>query len=115
MGANNEDPGILDNRAATYCKLKQYSQARADARAMVKLAPNDDRVIIHLDAYFSIVGTSLTLEKGYLRLAKVLCLDGNFDKARDIYEYALQKLPADHPGRGVSFSFLAFCSVHSSM
>ncbi|KAJ5528575.1 Tetratricopeptide-like helical [Penicillium freii] len=79
--ANNEDTGILDNRAATYCKLKQYSQARADARAMVKLAPNDDR--------------------GYLRLAKVLCLDGNFEKARDIYEYALQKLPADHSGREV--------------
>ncbi|KAJ6140176.1 Tetratricopeptide-like helical [Penicillium samsonianum] len=79
--ANNEDTGILDNRAATYCKLKLYSQARADARAMVKLAPNDDR--------------------GYLRLAKVLCLDGNFDKARDIYEYALQKLPADHQGRKV--------------
>ncbi|KAJ5927528.1 Tetratricopeptide-like helical [Penicillium verrucosum] len=81
LGANNEDTGILDNRAATYCKLKQYSQARADARAMVKLAPNDDR--------------------GYMRLAKVLCLDGNFDKARDIYEYALQKLPADHQGREV--------------
>ncbi|KAF4765471.1 hypothetical protein HAV15_003911 [Penicillium sp. str.  len=79
--ANNEDTRILDNRAATYCKLKQYSQARADARAMVKLAPNDDR--------------------GYLRLAKVLCLDGNFNKARDIYEYALQKLPADHSGRGL--------------
>ncbi|CAP96121.1 Pc21g12240 [Penicillium rubens Wisconsin 54-1255] len=81
LAVNNEDTGILDNRAATYCKLKQYSPARADARAMVKLAPNDDR--------------------GYLRLAKVLCLDGNFDKARDIYEYALQKVPADHPGRNV--------------
>ncbi|KAJ5558053.1 hypothetical protein N7535_009543 [Penicillium sp. DV-2018c] len=81
LAANNEDVGILDNRAATYCKLKQYGPARADARAMIKLAPNDDR--------------------GYLRLAKVLCLDGNFDKARDIYEYALQKLSASHPGREV--------------
>jgi hypothetical protein len=45
--------------------------------------------------------------KGYLRLAKVLCLDGSFDKARDIYEYALQKLPAGHKGRDVS----AFLSV----
>ncbi|KXG51865.1 Tetratricopeptide-like helical [Penicillium griseofulvum] len=79
LALNDDDTSILDNRAATYCKLKLYSQARADARAMVKLAPNDDR--------------------GYLRLAKILCLDGNFDKARDIYEYALQKLPADHPGR----------------
>lgn len=34
-------------------------------------------------------------------MAKVLCLDGEFDKARDIYEYALQKLPANHKGRDV--------------
>lgn len=65
--ANNEDTGILDNRAATYCKLKQYSQARADARAMVKLAPNDDRVTIHLNPSFpfvDFVDSWLTLEKG---------------------------------------------------
>lgn len=45
-------------------------------------------------------------------MAKVLCLDGNFEKARDIYEYALQKLPADHSGRevGLFLSFL-FCSL----
>lgn len=34
-------------------------------------------------------------------MAKVLCLDGDFDKARDIYEYALQKLPSNHKGRDV--------------
>lgn len=68
--ANNEDTGILDNRAATYCKLKLYSQARADARAMVKLAPNDDRVSIHLNASYPIVGSSLTLEKGILALSQ---------------------------------------------
>ncbi|OQE35259.1 hypothetical protein PENCOP_c014G07469 [Penicillium coprophilum] len=78
---SGENASILDNRAATCCKLKLYSQARTDARAMVKLAPDDDR--------------------GYLRLAKVLCLDGKFDKAQEIYEYALKKLPADHPGRKV--------------
>jgi F-box/TPR repeat protein Pof3 len=38
-------------------------------------------------------------------LAKILCLDGNFDKALGIYEYALQKIPADHPGRNVCLSF----------
>ncbi|KAJ5121101.1 Tetratricopeptide-like helical [Penicillium bovifimosum] len=81
LAADNEDIGVLDNRAAAYCKLKLYSPARSDARAMVKLAPKDDR--------------------GYLRLAKVLCLDGNFDKAQVIYEYALQKLPANHAGRDV--------------
>ncbi|KAJ5782112.1 Tetratricopeptide-like helical [Penicillium paradoxum] len=81
LAANPEDIGIYDNRAATYSKLTQYSHARADARAMVKLAPNEDR--------------------GYLRLGKVLCLDGNFDKAVSIYEYGLQKLPANHSGRKV--------------
>ncbi|KAJ5496289.1 Tetratricopeptide-like helical [Penicillium fimorum] len=81
LALNAEDASILDNRAATYCKLKLTSQARMDARAMVKLTPSDDR--------------------GYLRLAKVLCQDGNFDKAREIYEYALKKLPADHSGRKV--------------
>ncbi|KAJ5129663.1 Tetratricopeptide-like helical [Penicillium bovifimosum] len=81
LAANDEDVGVLDNRAATYCKLKRYDLARADAWAMVELAPNEDR--------------------GYLRLAKVLCLDGNFDMARDIYEYALQQLPVNHPGREV--------------
>ena len=50
---NPEDVGVLDNRAATYCRLKQYSQARADARNMVKLAPNDDRVSNDFDARYS--------------------------------------------------------------
>ncbi|CAG7917332.1 unnamed protein product [Penicillium olsonii] len=81
LAEDAEDVGVLDNRAATYCSLKQYGQARADARNMVKIAPDEDR--------------------GYLRLAKILCLDGNFDKARDIYEYALVKLPAEHKGRDV--------------
>ncbi|KAJ5338993.1 Tetratricopeptide-like helical [Penicillium brevicompactum] len=86
LAENSEDVGILDNRAATHCSLKQYGQARTDARNMIKLAPNDDR--------------------GYLRLAKVLCLDGNFEKARDIYEYALQKLPVEHKGRDVISNLL---------
>lgn len=46
LAENSEDVGILDNRAATYCSLKQYGQARTDARNMIKLAPNDDRVSI---------------------------------------------------------------------
>jgi F-box/TPR repeat protein Pof3 len=55
LALSDDNTSILDNRAATYCKLKLYSQARADARAMVKLAPNDDRVSIHLNTYFSIM------------------------------------------------------------
>lgn len=50
LAANSEDVGILDNRAATYCSLKQYGQARTDARNMIKLAPNDDRVSIGSNA-----------------------------------------------------------------
>jgi len=36
--------GILDNRAATYCKLEQYDQARRDAKHMIKQAQDDERV-----------------------------------------------------------------------
>lgn len=36
--------GLLDNRAATYCKLEQYDQARRDARNMIKQGKEDDRV-----------------------------------------------------------------------
>lgn len=36
--------GILDNRAATYCKLDLYDQARRDAKHMIKKAKEDDRV-----------------------------------------------------------------------
>jgi F-box/TPR repeat protein Pof3 len=53
LNENNEDIGVLDNRAATYCRLTQYSQARADARNMVKLAPNDDRVSFDFNALYA--------------------------------------------------------------
>lgn len=36
--------GILDNRAATYCKLEKYDQARRDAKNMIQKAKDDDRV-----------------------------------------------------------------------
>lgn len=36
--------GILDNRAATYCKLEQYDQARRDAKHMIKKGKEDERV-----------------------------------------------------------------------
>lgn len=54
MAENPEDVGILDNRAATYCSLKQYSQARADSRNMIKLAPDEDRVSADLSAFLAI-------------------------------------------------------------
>ena len=37
---------------------------------MVKLAPNDDRVAIHLDPEFSIVDSWLTLKEGILALSQ---------------------------------------------
>ena len=36
--------GVLDNRAATYCKLGKYDQARRDARHMIKKSKEDERV-----------------------------------------------------------------------
>ncbi|KAJ6071224.1 hypothetical protein N7499_009238 [Penicillium canescens] len=79
LAENKDDIGLLDHRCATYGKLQQYSLARNDARAMVKLAPTDER--------------------GYLRLGQVLRLNGSPEKALAIYEYALQKLPEDNRSR----------------
>ncbi|KAG2419788.1 hypothetical protein HFD88_004584 [Aspergillus terreus] len=70
---------VLDNRAGTYSKLGQHDQALRDARQMIKKDKNDER--------------------GYLRCAKTLILDGKHDKALEIYEYALKCLPTDHPRR----------------
>ncbi|KAJ5681466.1 uncharacterized protein N7477_001406 [Penicillium maclennaniae] len=71
--------GILDNRAATYCKLEQYDLARRDAKHMIKKGKDDDR--------------------GYLRCAKVLLLEGKPEKALEIYAYGLKVLPRKHPRR----------------
>ncbi|CAL5869272.1 uncharacterized protein PFLUO_LOCUS3500 [Penicillium psychrofluorescens] len=77
---NGDTIGVLDNRAATYSKLEQLDQARRDAKQMIKLGKNND-------------------ERGYLRCAKVLLLEGKADKALEIYAYGLKMLPADHPRR----------------
>ncbi|KAJ5935742.1 hypothetical protein N7466_005289 [Penicillium verhagenii] len=71
--------GILDNRAATFCKLEDYDQARRDSRHMIKKASQDER--------------------GYLRCAKVLLLEGKPGKALEIYAYGLKTLPSKHPRR----------------
>ncbi|KAL4897454.1 hypothetical protein BDV59DRAFT_167756 [Aspergillus ambiguus] len=72
---------VLDNRAGTYSKLAQYDQALRDARQMIKTDKDDER--------------------GYLRCAKTLILDGKHDKALEVYEYALKSLRPDHPRRKV--------------
>ncbi|THC98714.1 hypothetical protein EYZ11_001777 [Aspergillus tanneri] len=71
--------GILDNRAATYAKLAQYDRALRDAKQMIKSHKQDDR--------------------GYLRAAKTLLLDGKADKALELYAYGLKVLPTSHPRR----------------
>ncbi|KAL4945929.1 hypothetical protein BDV06DRAFT_174170 [Aspergillus oleicola] len=68
---------VLDNRAATYTKLLQYDQALKDARQIIKRDKKDDR--------------------GYLRCAKALLLNGKPEKALEVYAYALKTLPKDHP------------------
>ncbi|KAL6235715.1 hypothetical protein BDW75DRAFT_208830 [Aspergillus navahoensis] len=72
---------VLDNRAATYTKLVRYDLALKDARHMIKLDKQDER--------------------GYLRCAKALLLDGKHEKALEVYAYALKTLPKDSPRRQV--------------
>ncbi|KAB8278060.1 hypothetical protein BDV30DRAFT_204040 [Aspergillus minisclerotigenes] len=71
--------GILDNRAATYTKLGQYDRALKDARHMIKNDKQDER--------------------GYLRCAKCLLLEGKLEKALELYAYALKTLSSNHPRR----------------
>lgn len=40
--------GVLDNRAAAYCKLENYDQARRDARHMIRNAKEDERVSLSI-------------------------------------------------------------------
>ncbi|KAL4917105.1 hypothetical protein BDW62DRAFT_218332 [Aspergillus aurantiobrunneus] len=70
---------VLDNRAATHTKLLRYDQALKDARLMIKRDKQDER--------------------GYLRCAKALLLDGKPEKALEVYAYALKSLPKDNPRR----------------
>ncbi|KAL2808939.1 hypothetical protein BJX63DRAFT_13792 [Aspergillus granulosus] len=72
---------VLDNRAATYTKLLQYDQALKDSRQMIKHDKQDER--------------------GYLRCAKALLLDGKPEKALEVYAYALKSLPKDSSRRQV--------------
>lgn len=96
--------GVLDNRAATYTKLAQYDLALSDSRQIIRRDKHDERVIrlrIHLTWHW------LRIEQGYLRCAKVLILDGNPEKALDVYAYGLRTLPDEHPQRQVSYSLYA--------
>ncbi|RMJ27336.1 hypothetical protein PHISP_01783 [Aspergillus sp. HF37] len=70
---------VLDSRAATYTKLVQYDLALRDARHMIKRDKNDER--------------------GYLRCAKALLLEGKPDKALEVYAYGLKTLSGSHPRR----------------
>ncbi|KAL3445978.1 hypothetical protein BJX65DRAFT_137157 [Aspergillus insuetus] len=72
---------VLDNRAATYTKLLRYDQALKDSRQMIKHSKQDER--------------------GYLRCAKALLLDGKPEKALEVYAYALKSLPKDSSRRQV--------------
>ncbi|BCR91843.1 Leucine Rich Repeat domain protein [Aspergillus chevalieri] len=70
---------ILDSRAAAYSKLAQHDQALRDTKQMIKCGKNDER--------------------GYLRCAKTLLLNGKPDKALEVYAYGLKTLPTSHPRR----------------
>ncbi|KAI5295342.1 hypothetical protein KEM52_001693, partial [Ascosphaera acerosa] len=68
--------GLLDARAATYCKLGQPARATADARQMIKRDRADHR--------------------GYMRLAHVLRATQRPAKALEVLRYALRTLPRAH-------------------
>ncbi|OJD24580.1 hypothetical protein ACJ73_04056 [Blastomyces percursus] len=70
--------GILDNRAATHCRLKAPNAALRDGRRMIEENRNDSR--------------------GYLRTAKILQLMEKHDRALQTYHYALRILPSDDAG-----------------
>ncbi|KKK26834.1 hypothetical protein ARAM_003398 [Aspergillus rambellii] len=70
---------VLDNRAATYTKLLRFDQALKDSRQMIKHDKQDER--------------------GYLRCAKALLLDGKPEKALEVYAYALKSIPKQHSRR----------------
>ncbi|KLJ07879.1 hypothetical protein EMPG_16661 [Blastomyces silverae] len=71
--------GILDNRAATHCKLKAPNAGLQDGRRMIEANKTDSR--------------------GYLRTAKILQLMDKHDRALQTYQYAVRVLPSDDAGR----------------
>ncbi|KKZ67736.1 hypothetical protein EMCG_06603 [[Emmonsia] crescens] len=71
--------GILDNRAATHCKLRALNSGLQDGRRMIKENRMDSR--------------------GYLRTAKILQLMDKYDSSLQTYQYALRVLPPNSAGR----------------
>ncbi|KAL1848762.1 hypothetical protein Plec18170_007773 [Paecilomyces lecythidis] len=87
--------GILDNRAATYCKLGNFDLALRDAKQMIKTDKSDERV----GAASDICIASTNDLQGYLRAGKILILNKKPDKALEMYAYGLKTLVPDHPRR----------------
>ncbi|PGH14560.1 hypothetical protein AJ80_05880 [Polytolypa hystricis UAMH7299] len=79
LGKTN-DVGILDNRAATYCKLGNLAAGLRDGRRMVEGDKMDAR--------------------GYLRIAQILQMMDKRSTALDLYQHALRALPLNNPDRG---------------
>lgn len=90
--------GILDNRAATYCKLGNFDLALRDAKQMIKTDRSDERV----STYSEIHTSSANNIQGYLRAGKILILNQKPDRALEMYAYGLRTLVSDHPRRHVS-------------
>ncbi|RAK99362.1 Leucine Rich Repeat domain protein [Aspergillus ibericus CBS 121593] len=82
---------ILDNRVATYIKLKQYDRALQDSRQMIKRDEKD------LDG------------RGVLRYGQTLLLTGDFKRAQKAYGWGLKKLPMENPRRKTVLQM--FCKV----
>ncbi|MCJ1327396.1 hypothetical protein MMC10_004065 [Thelotrema lepadinum] len=88
---------VLDNRAATYMKLKEFPKALKDARSMI----NREKA----------------MASGYLRAGQVLQRMDENDKAQGIYEYGLKNVSVGDSKllRGVLEDLRAKCAPAKAM
>ena len=86
--------GILDNRAAAYCRLGNLESGLGDGRQMIKSDKKDARVSFagRGEVTWQLLWLALTLKQGYLRTAKVLQLMKKMDEALRVYDHALKTL-----------------------
>ncbi|OBT64352.1 hypothetical protein VE03_05814 [Pseudogymnoascus sp. 23342-1-I1] len=74
-------PAILNKRSLVYIKLEKFQQALRDGREIIKRVPD--------------------MAMGYLRCGQIVQLMGQRDKALDILERGLQKIPVGNEDRKI--------------
>lgn len=81
-----------------YIKLEKFQQALRDGREIIKRVP--DMAMVRPKTHPSFFWTVLT-NKGYLRCGQIVQLMGQREKALDILERGLQKVPVGNEDRKV--------------